>query len=269
MLGKVIVHGTDRESARRALVAALDDTAILGLTTNLGFLRELAAADAFRDCAIDTAWLDEVELHRPEDEVARILAAWAEAMAPHGADDGPFAADGWRIGGSPAPIRVDLDGDPQVQPTGPGTGRLFGYDVRELSRQVDGAVTRLSVELGGADLSHVGGPRHVGHVRPGRHAVEVAHRGQRWVYERPDVFADHGPLAGEGTITAPMPGTVLSVDVEPGQEVVAGDVLGLLEAMKMEIGLTAPFAGTVTEVGAAAGDQVALGVTLFVVEEKS
>ena len=58
MLGKVIAHGPDRESARQALVAALDDTAILGLTTNAGFLRTLVASDEFRDATIDTAWLD-------------------------------------------------------------------------------------------------------------------------------------------------------------------------------------------------------------------
>ena len=62
MLGKVIAHGADREAARRALVAALDDTAILGLTTNAGFLRALVASDEFRDATIDTAWLDHHEV---------------------------------------------------------------------------------------------------------------------------------------------------------------------------------------------------------------
>ena len=58
LLGKVITHGPTREAARTALVAALDDTAIVGVTTNLGWLRDLAASDAFRDAAIDTASLD-------------------------------------------------------------------------------------------------------------------------------------------------------------------------------------------------------------------
>ncbi len=65
MLGKVIAHGPDRESARQALVAALDDTAILGLTTNAGFLRTLVASDEFRDATIDTAWLDHHEVAPP------------------------------------------------------------------------------------------------------------------------------------------------------------------------------------------------------------
>jgi biotin carboxyl carrier protein len=64
-----------------------------------------------------------------------------------------------------------------------------------------------------------------------------------------------------------MPGTVLSVAVDKGDRVEEGDVLGVLEAMKMELSLKAPFAGTVAEVGVAAGEQVRLGARLFVVEE--
>jgi biotin carboxyl carrier protein len=64
-----------------------------------------------------------------------------------------------------------------------------------------------------------------------------------------------------------MPGTVLQVSASVGQKVEQGDVLGVMEAMKMELSLKAPVAGTVTTVGAEVGGQVALGATLFVVEE--
>ena len=101
-------------------------------------------------------------------------------------------------------------------------------------------------------------------VQPG--FVDVSHRGQRWLWERPDPFADRGPLAGDGTLLAPMPGTVLAVNVSEGQEVAEGETLGVMEAMKMELALKAPFAGTVTTVGAAVGDLVKLGAVVFVVE---
>ena len=225
MLGKVIVHGPDRESARRALVAALDDTAILGLTTNVGFLRALAASDEFRDATIDTAWLDRNDVAAPDPDPARELAAW-EVFFGEREESGPFGSDGFRLGLDAAPVVVELD---EPITLGPPPAR-----------------------------------RAVAAIRHDR--VEVAQHGQRFVFERPDVFGDHAVAAGDGSITAPMPGTVIDVRVETGATVAEGDVLGVLEAMKMELALKAPFAGTVTEVDATKGDRVALGATLFVVE---
>ncbi|MEO6512065.1 MAG: biotin/lipoyl-containing protein, partial [Nocardioides sp.] len=225
MLGKVIAHGPDREAARRALVAALDETVILGLTTNAGFLRALLAGNEFRTATIDTAWLDHHEVPAPDPAAARQLAAWAVFERDRTAS-GPFASDGFRLSADPAPVVIDLD-EPVTLGPPPASPPLAA-------------------------------------IRHDR--VEVSHHGQRFVFERADVFADHGPPVGDGSITAPMPGTVLDVRVAVGDEVEEGDVLGVVEAMKMELALKAPFAGRVMAVDAAAGGQVALGDTLFVVE---
>ncbi|MDO7868303.1 ATP-binding protein [Nocardioides jiangxiensis] len=220
MLGKVIAVGTDREEARRTLVAALDDTVVLGLTTNTGFLRHLAASDAFRDAEVDTAWLDRTELARPDDTRARLAAGWAAQRAEAERYPSALRPDGWRDGGPAAPV------------------------------------VRHGVEVPSRD------PHLPACVRLGRDRDEVVLEGERFVLEHPGADRDHAVAAG-GDVLAPMPGTVLAVRVEVGQQVARGDVLGVLEAMKMELSLTAPFDGTVTEVAATPGAQVALGARLF------
>jgi acetyl-CoA/propionyl-CoA carboxylase biotin carboxyl carrier protein len=252
MLGKVIVHGATREDARRALVAALDDTSILGLTTNVGFLRALAASDEFRDATIDTAWLDSAEVQKPDDGLPRIFVAWVSAMLTAVTDSGhPFQSDGWRSGADPAPTIVELD-RPVVVDRARGT--VDGIPVR----QIDAANHTLTLAVDG--VRH----RAVVNVQP--HVAEVAFRGQRFAFERPDVFGDHALDLGDGAITAPMPGTVLDVRVADGDRVDAGQVLVVLEAMKMELSLKAPFDGTIGSLNAATGAQVALGATLLEVQ---
>jgi acetyl-CoA/propionyl-CoA carboxylase biotin carboxyl carrier protein len=229
MLGKVIAFAPDRERARRTLVRALDDTAILGLTTNTGFLRELVAGDAFGNGEIDTAWLDRNDVLPPDRAPARELAAHAWQRA-HATPAGPFASDGFRLGAPPAPVQVDFEDGSVVLGTPPAA--LSGHPVAVVTA----------------------------------HGVELAHHGQRYVFDRPDAAADHGPVAGDGTVVAPMPGTVLDVRVAEGDTVAAGTVLGVVEAMKMELALKAPYDGVVTAVAAVTGAQVALGDALFTVE---
>jgi len=254
MLGKVIAWGRDREEARHRLVSGLDQTVILGLTTNTGFLRALLASDDFRDCTIDTAWLDHHEVPTPDDAVPRALAAWAGV--PRSNEPSPFRADGWRMGADPAPVRVDLD--PVVVVTRDDVDGVPAVELRHTQR---GGVFDLALSLDGVVQRARG--------RVGPHRIEVVHRGQRFVFERPDVFAAHGPAVGKGSLTAPMPGTLLALDVASGDAVVEGQRLGVLEAMKMELALKAPFAGTVVLVGATVGEQVAQGQLLVEVEAET
>ncbi len=94
MVAKVTAHGVDREDARRRLLAALDDTEISGLTTNLPFLRTLLGSAEFADAAIDTSWLDT----HPD-------LPFHPRLEPDGPT--PFdVRDGWRLGGPALPARA-------------------------------------------------------------------------------------------------------------------------------------------------------------------
>jgi acetyl/propionyl-CoA carboxylase alpha subunit len=267
MLAKVIASGADRDEARRALLDALDHTVIAGVTTNTGFVRDLLASDAFGMAAIDTAWLDRGDaadlLARDPHRTARLIVAAMEAHSVTYPTWGPFESDGWRLGADAADVIIHLDRVARV------TGRAWEGCV------VDGTSVRIGMmAMEGADDAEgraaghfidveVDGEPIAARMWRRRSGVEVVVRGQRSFFEHEDAFADHGPEEGDGTVLAPMPGTLLAVSVAEGDRVEAGQMLGILEAMKMELSLTAPFDGVVTAVDAVAGTQVALGDRLF------
>lgn len=252
MVAKIVTRGADREAARRALVGALDDTAILGLTTSTGFLRALADSAAFRDGEVDTAWLDGHEVDPPDPWPALVAAAWAIASS---------GGDGWRAGGPPGPAWVELGEDVLVVSLGAaGEG-----EVRASGAEQAGKRTRV-VRDAGDGLLEVDGVvgRFLVEVR--RRGVDVAHRGHTFRFTRPDGSRAAEAEAGDGVVLAVMPGTLTRVDVRPGERVRRGQALGVLEAMKMELALTAPADGVVS-VGAAAGERVAARQVLFEVHD--
>jgi acetyl-CoA/propionyl-CoA carboxylase, biotin carboxylase, biotin carboxyl carrier protein len=260
MLGKVIVHGATRETARSRLLQALDDTAVLGLTTNVGFLRQLVASPAFRDSTIDTGWLDQHldEFSPDEPAEALCIAAWQLAQVSTAADPThPFGAgDGWRSGGAAAPAPVELG--PHVVTVDRAAGVVHTPQQRWVVRPVAGPPGLLRLEIDGVI--------HEAHVEVDAHTVTVGYLGQPHLYTRPDAFGPAGEHAlSDGSVAAPMPGTLLAVSTEVGAVVTAGETLGVMEAMKMELALKAPYDGVVREVNAAPGEQVSLGHTLFVV----
>jgi len=265
MLGKVIVHGATREAARSRLLQALDDTTVLGLTTNVGFLRQLVASAAYRDCTIDTGWLDHHldEFAREQPPEALCIAAWHLAHVSAAADPAhPFGAgDGWRLGAPPAPVPVELGTDhgTEVVTVDRAHGVVHTDEHRWQVRPVAGQPGLLRLEIDGVI--------HEAHVEADAKTVSVGYLGQPHVFTRPDAFGPASEHAlSDGSVVAPMPGTLLAVSVEAGATVEAGQTLGVMEAMKMELALKAPFDGVVRDVTAAVGQQVALGHTLFVVD---
>ena len=272
MLAKVIAWGEDRETALHRLHAALGETVVLGLGTNVAFLRALLRDEDVVAGTLDTQLVERrlaelVGADTPEDDVF-VAAALDELLGlePTGDLVDPWdVPSGWRPGGATGTALLLRCGERQV--TVRVTGRAADCRV-----SVDGGdPLSASAELTGSSLRvRVGG-----RVRRFERALAepvlwLAADGHTWP------VAEYSLLAGEaaaevggGPVTSPMPGTVLVVKVAKGEDVTAGQALLVVEAMKMEHTITAPVDGVLTELNVQAGQQVSLNQALAVVTPPS
>jgi len=249
MLAKVIVHAADRATALDVLGAALRSSTVLGVRTNERFLRNLLAHPDVQAGTVDTSLIERApELAAGPGETppeARAVAAAAFAASTTVAIDArdPWRAlSGWRASG-PATLTAILDDRPmRVTGTGPYTvdGRTVARGERAGHWLVDGEPAVA--------------------VRDGSD-VWVKWRGETYVLDAASRERSIDAQAGT-EITAPMPGVVLALHARPGQRVKRGDLVCVVEAMKMELRVEAPSDGTVTKVLCVQGDQVRRGQRL-------
>jgi acetyl-CoA/propionyl-CoA carboxylase biotin carboxyl carrier protein len=259
MLSKVIGHGASRAAALSALDGALARTVVLGVTTNIEFLRFLLADPDVVAGQLDTGLLD----RRLADFAARsgsddlLLAAagyrWARDW-PTGPAHPWEAPSGWRLGPS-APITLRLtDGTREVEIA------LTGTPAEATARIDGGEPVSLTVRAEPSGVTAVvAGVRRGYHVADAGDRLWIADGGAVQVIREVVVDRVGGESAGHGEtdVRSPMPGTVIAVSVGSGDSVAAGTPLLVVEAMKMEHTLTAPSPG-IAEVLVAQGDQVAL-----------
>ncbi|MDT5284656.1 MAG: acetyl-CoA/propionyl-CoA carboxylase, biotin carboxylase, biotin carboxyl carrier protein [Mycobacterium sp.] len=263
MLAKVIAHAGDRQGALRALDRALTDTAVLGVTTNIEFLRFLLADPDVAAGRLDTGLLDRrtpdylPAQHGDDELIAAAAYKWLRGWpAPVG--DLWEVPSGWRLGErAPTTFRlhagertdhVYLTGTPSA-----ATARVEEGESRSLTASLDG--DRLTVTLDGLRTEYL--------VAASDGQIWLSGGGRTAMVEevreapvRPD--DEH---TGDAELTSPMPGSVVAVGVQDGQRVDAGAVIVTVEAMKMEHALTAPVDGVV-ELLVAIGDQVKVGQPL-------
>jgi 3-methylcrotonyl-CoA carboxylase alpha subunit len=271
MIAKLIVHGATREEALAKMDKALAQTHIVGLHTNVQFLRHVVQSPSFVQANLDTALIpreEKVLFYQQNIPVAQAIAAQVAHIliaerATQTAD--PFSQrDGWRAFGAhirhfqfefhDQPVTAALtylhDGALHLQ-AGDTSGIL------SFAQQANGAV---SVDFAG---QRVDVNSYAVSVPKGQEAHLFTAQAATKIVVIDSFLQLADSTAAAGRLTAPMPGKVVSFAVKAGDAIKAGQTLAVMEAMKMEHTIAAPKDGTVTELLYAPGDQVAEGAELL------
>nr|WP_229705133.1 acetyl/propionyl/methylcrotonyl-CoA carboxylase subunit alpha [Williamsia phyllosphaerae] len=271
MLSKVIAHGPDRATAVARLDRALEHTALLGVGTNIDFLRFLLSDTDVRNGDLDTGLLDRLvdtytATPAPTDvfiaaAVHEWSALWSDAVDPWS------APSGWRPGGTAAPTTIRLraeTGSPTPDQDAAFVVALRGTPSHATASVDDAASVDVSAAVtdDGVGLTVSGRRRHY-RVASDSQVIWVHRPGGVWRFAR---YAGPGAAGAadanaDTDIRSPMPGSVIAVGTDDGATVTAGTVVLVVEAMKMEHSLTASVDGTV-ELLVGAGDQVGVGDVL-------
>ncbi|THG35500.1 biotin/lipoyl-binding protein [Glaciibacter flavus] len=233
MLAKVIAFGADRAEALDRLNAALAETVVLGIDTNIAFLRSLLADDDVRAGRLDTELIDRLPALEPAVPDDALLAVVAETIAAADVEAPGRAAplwrqrSGWRIGADrPRSLTLEFD-----TPEGRAT-RDVPADRGSASALLDQRVT--IVRDGASVWVHANGASF---------QLAVLDRAARLTRSLAAVRRETGGVAPE--VRSPMPGTVVAVHVADGDHVEEGAPIASIEAMKMEHRVTAPTVGIV------------------------
>ena len=293
MIAKAIAYAGDRSAALTLLADALSQSAVLGVSSNIEFLRTLLADERVRAGAVDTRLIDRDldQLVAPAqtpwwlDAVA--AAVWANQHATPAVRRGSASASavpacsamssawsrGWRSGGLPAVVTWRAEcGDREVMGQvgrDPGDAArwlvVLGQQRVSVRLAVSDGASTVTFQATADSVSESGCLAYALHRSADADEWWFACEGSVWTFVCGRAESA-GHIAGSAPeVRSPMPGTVTAVPVARGERVRAGQALVVLEAMKMEHQVSAPHDGTVTEVSCAVGSHVRLREVLAVV----
>ncbi len=257
MIAKLIVWGEDRELALTRMADALGKTQIVGLATNVAFLKRLVESKAFASGDLDTGLIAKNHdvlfpaAKAPVDTVLALAAAAVLAREAESADADPWSSrSGWRL--NQVFLRSLKLGSSEVQVAYGHSGYRFNGQPMTVTRD-------------GLDYQLMLGEQPVrGTVVFEGETLHVFHAGTVTALELFDAIAHAGQDEGQGgKLVAPMPGKIVALLCGQGAAVKKGTPLLVMEAMKMEHTITAPADGTVAEFLFSPGDQVSEGAELL------
>jgi acyl-CoA carboxylase subunit alpha len=275
LLAKVIAHASSREEACRRLARTLSDTYLHGVTTNRDLLVALLRSPDYRAGDVDIEYLDRhepVELMRSSrspdvDRIHALVAALADQVERRKhARVLAATPSGWR----------NVPSEPQrAAYSAGGTAYHVAYRFTRAGLAVatvnQGSFSDLEMIQVASDVVDlaVDGIRRTFRIGRGGGSTQVRSSLGVTTFVEVARFAEPEVVSAPGSLVAPMPGTVVRVDVRPGDDVQLGAPVVVLEAMKMQYTVVAPANGTVTGVGVAAGETVDAGAVLAVVDYSS
>jgi len=262
MLSKLIVWAPDRPAALAKLERALGANEILGVGTNTAFLRQLLGVTEVRAGSLDTGLVERVaaSLDQGQPLAADLAAAAVIDLLLTATPEGVWDLSGWRVDGRATSRFLATVGarlvDAQLQALEEGFRVTLGDSVHHVSVVLDDATATAEIDERRATYG----------VAVADDGLWLGRDGLAWRFA-PVERTGGGALGSAADLVAsPMPGSVTQVSVAVGQAVDEGEVLVVVEAMKMEHALRAPRAGVVASVRAAVGDQVRLGEVLAELE---
>jgi 3-methylcrotonyl-CoA carboxylase alpha subunit len=277
MIAKLIVWGADRKQALARMSQALSQYQIVGLSTNIAFLKRLVEGQAFSAADLDTGLIERnhdtlfpAAQAAPDAALALAAVSLIESEKERSAtQSGANAADpwgqalGWRMN---HPYVRALSFSDEFTAAKPYCANI-SYRAADWLFSVDSAQPKVLSLMSqkGNDFSIKLGDQAVhGTVLRDGDMFHVFTNGAHYPLAYNDPMAHAGESEAEGgRLTAPMPGKVVAVLAAKGQEVKKGDALVIMEAMKMEHTIAAPHDGVVDEILYSVGDQVADGAPLL------
>jgi 3-methylcrotonyl-CoA carboxylase alpha subunit len=281
MIAKLIVWDGDRGAALTRLRRALAEVQVVGPATNVDFLSAVAGHPAFAAGDVHTGFIDQhrAELfpeRRPPSDRMLSLACLdvlirrdEEARAAARLSHDPFSpwhsTDGWRLNDDNYHRLTFRDGDDTIDVT-------IHYRSDGILLELPGGAEPVSaageIDAAGDLIANLGGVRIKATVV--RHGDDLTifcgGAGHRLVLDDPAARAGLQEVKS-GSLTAPMPGKVVAINVKPGDAVKRGATLMVMVAMKMEHAVTAPTDGTVAKVHYDVGEQVEEGAVLVSFED--